>query len=117
MNGLIHIYKHKVEYDIEPLHRISSQSPLAKRHVKKLPEIIERKTYFRQTSNEKIMSKPKFSLEQEKLKMKKAREAIQENKNKKKEEAKFVKESNRLLRENFMMLKDLILYYVYLFFL
>ncbi len=64
---------------------------------------------MRNTTTEKANLKPKFSLEQEKLKMKKIKEAILESKNKKREEAKFVKESNRLLKENFMILKDLML--------
>ena len=80
---------------------------MAKQNFKRLPEIIEKKTDLRNTTIEKAMSKPKFILEHEKLKMKKIKEAILENKNKKREEAKFVKESNRLLKENFMMLKDL----------
>lgn len=109
MNGLIHIYKHKVEYDIEPLHRVTSESPLAKKNLKRLPEIIEKKTDLRKTTLEREITKPKFSLEQEKLKMKKMKEIILENKNKKREEAKFVKESNRLLKENFMMLKELMM--------
>jgi hypothetical protein len=83
---------------------------LAKRSFnRKLPEIIEKKTSFRNTTIEKNMAKPKFCIDEEKLKMKKSKETIQENKMKKKEEAKFVKESNRLLRENFMMLKDLMM--------
>lgn len=106
---MIHIYKHKVEYDIEPLHRITSESPLAKRNIKRLPGIIEKKTDLRNTTIERNILKPKFSLEHEKLKMKKIKEAIQENKNKKREEAKFVKESNRLLKENFIMLKELMM--------
>lgn len=98
-----------MEYDIPPLHRVTSESPLAKRNFRKLPEIVEKKTDLRNTTMEKNIIKPKFSLEQEKLKMKKSKEAILENKMKKREEAKFVKESNRLLRENFMMLKDLMM--------
>ena len=107
MNGLIHIYKHKVEYNIEPLHRITSDSPLAKRPKKKLPLIIEKKTDIRNQTSEKIQTKPKFTLEEEKLKMKKTKEAIMKRKIEKHEESKMVKESNRLLRENFIMLKDI----------
>lgn len=106
---MLHIYKHKVEYDIPPLHRVTSESPLAKRNLRKLPEIVEKKTDLRNKTMEKNIIKPKFSLEQEKLKMKKTKEAILENKMKKREDAKFVKETNRLLRENFMMLKDLMM--------
>jgi len=91
------------------LHRVTSESPLAKRNFKRLPEIIDKKTDLRNTTLDRNTMKPKFSLEQEKLKMKKTKETIQENKNKKKEEAKFVKESNRLLKENFMMLKELMM--------
>jgi len=82
---------------------------LAKRNFKRLPEIIEKKTDLRNTTIERAITKPKFSLEQEKLKMKKIKESIIENKIKKKEEAKFVKESNRLLKENFMVLKELMM--------
>jgi len=92
------------------LHRVTSDSPLAKRNFKKLPQVLEKKTDLRHTTIERATIKPKFSLEQEKLKMKKTKEAILENNNKKREEAKFVKENNRLLKENFLMLKELLMY-------
>lgn len=92
------------------MHRVTSESPLAKRTIRKLPEIIEKKTDLRNTTVEQKLLKPKFSMEHEKLKMKKSKEALLENKMKKREEAKLAKESNRLLRENFMMLKDLMVY-------
>jgi hypothetical protein len=94
------------------LHRINSESPLAKRNKKKFPEIIEKKTDLRNTIIERENSKLKFSLEHEKLKMKKIKEAILESKNKKREEAKFAKESNRLLKENFIILKELMMYFI-----
>jgi hypothetical protein len=48
-------------------------------------------------------------MEEEKIKQMKIKQNIMDSKLKKKEEAKFCKESNRLLRENFMILKDIIL--------
>lgn len=38
------------------------------------------------------------------------KDLLQENREKKIKEAKFAKESNRLLRENLMMLKDIMMY-------
>ena len=109
LNGLIHIYKHKVEHDIEPIQRITSDSPLAKKQFRKLPSIIEKKTDLKNTTIERTTNRPKFTLEEEKIKMIKTKEALLKRNLKKKEEAKLVKESNRLLKENFMILKDLIM--------
>ena len=74
-----------------------------------MPTIIEKKTDLKNPTIEKVSNKPKFTLEEEKLKMKKTKEAILERKLQKKEEAKLVKESNRQLKENFMMLKEIIM--------
>ena len=91
------------------MHRVTSESPLAKKIVKKLPTIIEKRTDLQSATIERVNKKPKFSMEEEKLKMKKTKEAIIENKIERKEEAKLVFESNRLLKENFLILKDIIM--------
>ena len=48
-------------------------------------------------------------MEEEKFKKMKMKQSIMENKAQRREEARLGKESNRLLRENFMILKDIIL--------
>ena len=82
---------------------------MAKKIIKKLPTIIVKQTDLRSPTIEKVKIKPRFSMEEEKFKKMKMKQSIMENKAQRREEARLGKESNRLLRENFMILKDIIL--------
>lgn len=105
INNLIHIYSHKVTYDVQPLTRKN------KNH--SLPLIQNRQMQSSHSPNTKTKNKskidggnPKFSLEEEKLKLQKMKETVLKNKEKKQKEAKDMKEANRLMRENILIFKD-----------
>lgn len=51
-------------------------------------------------------TKPKFSLEDEKLKLKKMKDLIETNKENKRREAQELKEANRLMRENILIFRE-----------
>lgn len=89
---------------------MTSQSPLARKPNKILPELIIKKPNLNASHNsEETKEKHLSNFEIQKLKVRKMKDLLQENRDKKIKEAKFAKESNRLLRENLMMLKDLMM--------
>jgi hypothetical protein len=124
INNQIHIYSHKAQFNVKPLIRksSSSQSPgkkSSKQQNQSLPSIIngtEGKGHLRQAStmgeggisSPKNMSspRPKFSLEEEKEKIRQMKMSIEQAKEKRIKEAKNVKEANRLMRENIAIYKD-----------
>jgi hypothetical protein len=57
-----------------------------------------------------MKSRPRFSMEEEKIKKIKSKNNLMEIKAQKKEEMKLDRETNRILKENFMILNDIILY-------
>lgn len=111
INNLIHIYSHKVNFDVSPLKRSTTNT----RNSNTLPTIHKRtfiNSSYSEDKKRKVKPKgssqghPKFSLEEEKAKIQKLKELIQQNKEKKLKEAKDMKDANRLMRENIMIFKE-----------
>ncbi len=97
LNKQIHIYSHKILYD-----------DIFPKKFGELP-IIKNKNLNRSISRDKrdeYNKKPKFSIDDSRLKMQKMKENILRNKEERIKEGKETKEANRLMRENILIYKN-----------
>lgn len=109
LNNQLHIFSHKVKYNIQPLRKklISDDTKeLCLPQIQNKNKSRDKKLEDAFINYKTTSSVPKFKYEDKKLKIQKSKQILEENKKMRIKKAKDVKEANRLMKENVLILKE-----------